>query len=114
MVQVIKRSALVIGLIFIAVGVTYCSNIGINDHQGEFTMAPHTIEDTLKRHTAELMSIPGVVGTAEGLSDGEPCISVFVIERTPEIDRSVPESIEGYKVVVVESGEVNAIPDEQQ
>ena len=106
----IKRLALGIGLVFM--GLTYCSNQGLDDPQGELTMAPHTIEDTLERHTAELMSVPGVVGTAEGLCDGEPCIRVFVVERTAEIDRSVPESIEGYKVVVEESGEVRALPEE--
>ena len=110
----IKRLALGIGLAFIAVGVTYCSNIGLDDPQGELAMAPHTIEDTLERHTAELMSVPGVVGTAEGLCGDEPCIRVFVVERTAEIDRLIPETIEGYKVVVEESGEIRALPDDQE
>ncbi len=77
-------------------------------------MAPHTIEDTLERHSAALMSVPGVVATGQGLCGDEPCIKVFVVERTPEIDRSVPKTIEGYKVVVVESGEVRALPDDKE
>ncbi len=78
-------------------------------------MAPHTIhtiEDTLERHSAALMSVPGVVATGQGLCGDEPCIRVFVVERTPEIDRLIPETIEGYKVVVEESGEIRALPEE--
>ncbi len=59
------------------------------------------------------MKIPGVVGTAEGLSGSEPCIRVFVSKRTPEIGPSIPESIEGYPVVVEESGEFRALPDDE-
>ena len=114
MYPAIKRLALGIGLAVVAVGLTCCSNIGLDDPQGELAMAVHTIEDTLERHSAELMAVPGVVAAAQGLCDGEPCIRVFVEKRSDEIDRSVPKSIEGYKVVVEESGEVRALPDDRE
>jgi hypothetical protein len=113
MASTIKRLALGIGLVSIAVGLAYCSNIALDDPQRELVMAPHTIEDTLERHSAALISVPGVVAVAQGLCDGEPCIRVFVSKRSDEIDRSVPKSIEGYKVVVEESGEVRALPDDE-
>ena len=43
------------------------------------------IEEVQKSHTAELMSIPGVVGTAIGKTeDGSPAILVFVEKETEE------------------------------
>ncbi len=72
-----------------------------------------TIEAVLEKHTAELMSVPGVVGTAEGLCNDEPCIRVFVIKKTPEIGRNIPDILEGFKVVVEETGKVRALPEDQ-
>ena len=70
------------------------------------------IEQVLAEHTPRLMAVAGVVGTAQGaLTSGEPCIQVLVIERTAEIDRSVPRSIEGWPVVIVVTGEIRAMPD---
>ena len=40
------------------------------------------IKEVLKRHTDELMSVPGVVGVAEGEFQGRPCIKVFVMDKT--------------------------------
>ncbi len=69
-----------------------------------------TIEEALKKHTDELMAIPGVVGVGQGLCDRAPCIKVLVTEKTPEIERSIPESLDGYSVEITVSGRIEAEP----
>ena len=39
-----------------------------------------SIEHVLKTHTPDLMSIPEVIGTAQGLCEGLPCIKIFVVK----------------------------------
>jgi len=69
-------------------------------------MTARPISEVLKSHTAELMSIPGVVGTGEG--EG-PAILVLVSSRTPEVDSRVPKRLEGYPVLVRVVGEVRKL-----
>ena len=70
--------------------------------------AAMTIEEALKKHTEELMAVPGVVGVGQGLCDGAPCIKVLVIERTPEIEKRIPDTLEGHKVEVDVTGRIRA------
>ena len=67
------------------------------------------IEQVLREHTDNLMALPGVVGTAQGLCDDKPCIRVFVVESTETLLRQIPEEIEGYTVDVQETGEFKAL-----
>lgn len=67
-----------------------------------------TIETALARHTDWLMALPGVVGVAQGESGGRPAISVLVVRRTPELEASIPRTLDGFPVVLVESGELRA------
>lgn len=72
------------------------------------------IEQVLAAHTPELMAMSGVVGTAQGLLDsGKPCIQVLVVERTRELERRIPQMIEGWPVLIVETGEIRAMPDKR-
>lgn len=79
---------------------------------GETTMATKSIDEVLKAHTIELMAIPGVIGTARGLCGNTPCIKVFVIERTPEAEKEIPPTLEGYPVEIEETGEIRALPEQ--
>ena len=74
-------------------------------------MVSPKIEEVLKQNTNPLMSIPGVIGTGQGLCDGKPCIKVFVIKKTAELDRKIPGEIEGYKVKIEETGILRAYPE---
>ncbi len=76
----------------------------------EKAMAPKTIEQVLKQHTPALMAKPGVVGTAQSLCAGRPCIRVFVIRGTPELKGNIPQELEGYPVILEETGEIRALP----
>jgi hypothetical protein len=68
-----------------------------------------TVKDVLERHSRDIMSIPGVVGTAEGKCGGKPCIKVYVEKKTPELARRIPARIEGYPVEIEETGKLKAL-----
>jgi hypothetical protein len=68
-------------------------------------MPSRPIEQVLEAHSEEWMAIPGVVGTGIGECAGQPCIRVFVVEKTPELERKLPARVEGYVVDVVATGE---------
>jgi hypothetical protein len=72
----------------------------------ETTLVPvRPLEDVLRERADSLMAVPGVVGTAQGLCDGRPCIKVFVAKKTADSLKAIPASVEGYPVVVEETGE---------
>jgi len=110
MVSRIKIAVLCTGMISAGLGFMACTRDKI--HQKEKTMPSKTIQEVLKAHTPELMSIPGVVGTALGEDKGELCIKVFVIEKTPELTKKIPSTLEGFQVVIQQTGEIRALePD---
>ena len=72
-------------------------------------MPSKTIESVLKKHTQRLMLLPGVRGIAQGEFDCKPCIKVYVTGKTHELLRQIPSNLEGYMVIVEESGEFQAL-----
>ena len=61
-------------------------------------------------HTKELMAIPGVIGVYIGeLDDKTPCIGVMVKKKTPELEKKIPKSLEGYPVKIDETGEIKPL-----
>jgi hypothetical protein len=80
-------------------------------HRGEKIMEEKTIVQVLKEHTPELMSIPGVVGTAEGRYKGKPSVEVYVVRLTPELRKRIPATLDGYTVRVKQTGEVEKLPE---
>ncbi|MFH2004644.1 MAG: hypothetical protein ABIK27_07925 [Bacteroidota bacterium] len=79
-------------------------------------MLDKSIEQVLKENTDRLMMIPGVVGTAIGECDELPCpekfgacIKILVVELTDELEMKLPKNIEGYPVVIEETGEIRAL-----
>ena len=69
-------------------------------------MAKAPIESVLRSHTDSLMRITGVIGTAIGACESVPCIKVLVVTSTPELQRVIPTTLEGHKVVIEETGVV--------
>jgi hypothetical protein len=62
-----------------------------------------------RRHEAELLKVPGVIGSGVGLSaDGKPVIKVFVKKETSAMHSSIPSSLEGIPVEIEETGPVTA------
>ncbi len=111
--SVIKIIDLSIGLIIIVIFSVTCASKIIFGCDSDNKMAPKEIEKVLKEHTKELMSINGVVGTARGICNNNPCIKVYVIKKTPELGKSIPDILEGYPVMIEETGEFRALPEKQ-
>ena len=97
------------GLLWLVAAAFGCVQEGAEDRPAKRPMQEKTIEEALAEHTDSLMSLPGVVGTGQGLCDGQPCIKVFVVKKTPELLRQIPAEIEGYTVAVEETGEIKAL-----
>jgi hypothetical protein len=108
--KALKGKAIYVALIFMAIclTVTGCKTAG-EDKTGA-TMSDTTIEEVIKEHAKELMSLPGVVGVGEGLCGNNPCIKVMVIERTPKLNNEIPDVLNGYKVIIEVTGEIRANP----
>jgi hypothetical protein len=68
-----------------------------------------SIGKILQEHTDRLMSIPGVVGVAEGENAGKPVIRVMVSELTPELRDQLPRAVGGIPVEIDKTGEINAL-----
>ncbi len=113
MFQGIKVTILGIFLIIAVPLLATCASKNAGTQQGENRMASKTIEEVLNENTRELMSIPGVVGTAQGLCSGKPCIKVYVVKKTPDLDKKIPKSIEGFPVSIEETGEITPLPKKQ-
>jgi len=61
----------------------------------------------IQRHDDAILAIQGVSMIYEGITDaGEPCIKVGVVKSTPELLKVLPRELEGWPVVVVETGKI--------
>jgi len=76
-------------------------------------MPAKPVEEVIKESGQQVLAIPKVVGIGEGLCDGKPCIKVFVVEITPELEQKIPKEIDCYPVEIVETGEIRAYPQDQ-
>ena len=104
--SIFKISLVPITIFFLVAGFTNCAN---QKQAQQNKMTNKTIEQVLKEHTDHLMSLPGVVGTAQGELDGKPCIKVFVVKKTPELTKQIPANLEGFPVIIEETGEFKAL-----
>ena len=69
-----------------------------------------SVELVLQKRASEIMSIRGVVGIAQGESEGMPCVRVYVVRKTKRLIRQIPAMLDGYPVLVKESGKIRALP----
>ena len=69
------------------------------------------INAVLAAHDQELLAIPGVVGVYVGLrEDGRThCLKVMLARLTPENQRVIPHTLEGYPVVTEVTGEIRPL-----
>jgi len=72
------------------------------------------IESVLNQYKVHIMSISGVVGIGQGLCDGRSCITIYVAKMTPELADKIPEKLEGYPVVIKETGVIGAFPENRR
>ena len=72
-------------------------------------MSGKTIEQVQEEHTDEWMAVDGVEGTGIGLFKGKPCIKILTSSGTDQIRAQIPSEVEGYPLIVEETGEFNAL-----
>ena len=86
-----------------------CSYSGPSEHAKGQPMPEKTIEQVQEQHTGQWMAIPGVEGTAIGLFEGKPCIKIFSSREPQELQDKIPSSVEGYPVIIEETGTFRAL-----
>lgn len=92
--------------VLLAGALTACSGSQRGAGQGSDSVVTRGIDDVLAAHTDSLLALPGVVGTAVGLCDGERCIKVLVADSSADTRNRIPARLEGYRVVVEVSGTI--------
>jgi hypothetical protein len=105
-----KKSIACLWIFFVSYAATGCVNNAAKDGDRGTGMPKKSIEIVLRENTEKLMAIPGVVGTGEGLCNNKPCIKVFVIKKTSELQKKIPRALDGYPVELEETGEIRALP----
>jgi hypothetical protein len=84
-------------------GVLACQS----EKESDAIMPDSDVNTVMEAHVDRLMAIPGVVGVAVGeTEDKTPCILVLVAEKTEDIERELPETLEGHPVSILETGEI--------
>jgi hypothetical protein len=108
-----------LGALVLSGGLMSCTGGGPVERQQETatsdttTTSTMTIQEALDKHTRDLMALDGVQGTAQGRCDEQPCITVYVLEKTPELRQAVPDTLEGYPVSLVKTERFEAQPPQQ-
>lgn len=110
MVAQVRLYAALVALVAVLDGCMACAKQIVNGEPRETRIESQTIEAVLSQHTHQLLSLPGVVGTAIGECGGKPCIKVLVVEKTQDLVSKVPSTLEGYPVIIEETGEIRALP----
>ncbi len=97
----------VIGLIMFALAAACQKNMA----HANSPSPKRDINAVLRDHDQKLLVIPGVVGVYVAvLKDGKtPCLKVMLSRKTPEAERDIPKSIEGYPVVSEVTGEIRPL-----
>jgi len=93
----------------IAGNLSGCDGKGIGTVGKGGPMTERSIDEVLKDKTNEWMSIPGVEGVAIGLYKGKPCIRIFTSARPQQLRAKIPPTIEGYPVIVEQTGPIRAL-----
>jgi len=73
-------------------------------------MARTPLAAVLQQHTDRLMTIPGVVGLAQGIWEGQLCLNIFVEDHLPQPLSGIPASLEDYPVLLIPIGPLSVLP----
>jgi hypothetical protein len=101
----------VLTVILLSIACSAAIRSPVNPTGQQESMTRKDINAVLKDHDKELLAIPGVVGVYVGLLPDEktPCLKVMVVNETEDLTRRIPKSIEGYPVLIEESGVIRPL-----
>lgn len=75
-------------------------------------MPDRPLIEVLADRSPALMAVPGVTAVAESRTpDGKPCVLILVVKLTPELRSRLPRDLDGWPVLIEESGEIRAMPE---
>ncbi len=63
-----------------------------------------SVEQAQARVTRAVIGLPGVAGTAVGLSEGKPCVTILIESDDPALRARLPRSEAGFAVRVEVTG----------
>jgi|WetSurMetagenome_2_1015567.scaffolds.fasta_scaffold383816_1 hypothetical protein len=84
------------------------------DQTGQQESIPvKNINAVLKDNQDRLMALQGVVGVYVGLlpDDKTTCLKVMVVKETEDLRNQIPKSLEGYQVLIEESGVIRPLTE---
>ena len=90
-------------------GIESGSKNAVKQQEKHEKMHNKSIEEVLKHCTNSQMAIDCVEGTAIGLYKGKLCIKVFSSVKLQKLQGKIPSSVEGYPVVIEETGTFRAL-----
>ena len=72
---------------------------------------PRDINAVLADHDRELLALPGVVGVYVGLlkDNRTPCLKVMLRKKAPDLEKTLPRSLEGHPVITEVTGEIRPL-----
>ena len=106
---------MLLGFILLLALLTACSpKTGSQSYRltlsADSTRPAKPIDSVLAEHTKLWMKIPGVIGTGETRKDDKPAILIIVDSLTDSLRIRLPHWVEGYPVVIQETGIIRALP----
>ena len=97
-------------IVYLMIMCTGCNSPQHKKVEKESMIPARDINTVKEAHTPELMKIHGVVGVYIGeTDDGVSFIGVMVVKKTPELDKQIPQKLEGYPVQIEETGEIKPL-----
>jgi hypothetical protein len=73
-------------------------------------MARTPLAAVLQQHIDRLMTIPGVVGLAQGTWEGQLCLNIFVEDHLPQPLSGIPTRLEDYPIMLIPIGPLSVFP----
>jgi hypothetical protein len=99
-----RRRALLL-LFALLFTMTGCQKNLKRDNQEKGVQPLRDINAVMQEHSAEIMALDGVVGIYVGETEAEkPCIKVMVAEKSAELERKIPKTLEGFPVLIDVTG----------
>ncbi len=86
-----------------------CARCRSSDFGKGQSVPEQTIEQVQEEHTDEWMAIPGVEGTALGLSKDKPCILILSSVKAQQLRDKIPPMVQGHPVIIKETGTFRAL-----
>lgn len=78
-------------------------------------MPSSNVTAVINTHAPDLLAVDGVEGLYGSTSEsGEPCIKIAVREYTESLKKRIPKQLGGYPVVIVETGRIAPMGEDQE